>query len=197
MKRVHNRLFLADQKGSSLVICMLVLVVLTTLGVLSMQTATTETNIAANEQQWEQNFNLAEGGGASEAGRVGYARPGSFDWYAIADPDAWNSPLIPPDNSAFDPGGDSEEMNPRDAFVSLSADDQRALNTYWPRQNVLLDATDDEFDFAYLVTYLGASDKMIKGYDAGSVSAYQFRIDGAKKIVVEFGGLKIGVKSSM
>lgn len=197
MTQTQINIIWSDQKGSALVICMMILVVLTTLGLLSMQTATTETKIAVNGQRWEQNFNLAEGGGVAEAGHVGYARGGAWDWYQISDPDAWNEPLIPPNNTAFDPGDDSEQANPRDVFLGLSDEEKKALNTFWPRQNIQLDTNDSKLDYAYLVTYLGASDKMIKGYDAGSVSAYQFRINGAKKIIVEFGGLKIGVKSTM
>ncbi len=194
LKSRHKGLLACDERGSALVACLLVLVVLTTLGILAVQTSVTETKIAANEQRWEEDFNLSEGGAEIEASHVGFARGGAFSWYEISDPDNLNQLLVPPDSDTYDPGDDIVTGSFPDDFLTLPSSDQTTDTRYWPRQNLRQDNTDDLFDYAYLVTYLGASEKGLKGYDAGTFAAYQFRINGAKIVAIELGGIKIGVK---
>ena len=189
------RLCVCDDRGSALVACMLVLVVLSTLGVIAVQTSVTETKIAANEQFWEEDFNISEGGAAIEGGKIGFAGPlTGAQWYEISDPSLLNQLLLPPNNSSYDPGGDIDDGNFPDDFLSLPDTERTVTTRMWPHQNIRQDALDDQFDYAYLVTYLGTSEKMLKSYDAGKFAAYQFRINGVKQSAIELGGIKIGVK---
>lgn len=197
----HNRysqrtLFPSDQNGSALLACVAVLVVLTTLGILAIQTSITETKISANEQRWEQDFNIAEGGAGMEASHVGFAREGAFEWYQIVDPDAYNQLIVPPDSASYDPGGDLEVTGnfPDDFLATLP--DGISKRRMWPRQNIRLDTADDDLDYAYLVTYLGTSEKGVKGSNAAGFSFYQFRFNSARQVGVEIelGGVKIGPK---
>ena len=193
-KRIQQPV-IANEKGSALVVCLLVLVTLTTLGIWSMQTSTVETKIATNEQRWEEDFNLSEGGAGVEAANVGYARPGVSDWFEISDPDQLNQHLVPPTGATYDPGNDITVGGsfPND-FNALPADQRTTMPEFWPHQNLLQDPVDDRYDYAYLVTYLGTSAKGLKGYDAGQFAAYQFRINADTQVDIEMGGIKIGVK---
>lgn len=184
-----------NEKGSALIICMMIIVVLSTIGIMAVQTSTVETRIAANEQRFEEDFNLSEGGAVVEAADVGHATPTNNPWYEISDPDLLNQPLVPPSSADYDPGSDITVGGsfPGD-FEALPFDQQTTDKRYWPHGNLIQDPADNVFDYAYLVTYLGASTKGIKGYDASKFAAYQFRINGATQIEVEFGGLKIGPK---
>lgn len=184
-----------DERGSALVVCLLVLMVLTTLGIWSMQTSVVETQIAANEQRWEEKFNLSEGAAGREAGNVGYARPGANDFYEISDPNNLNQHLVPPDAAAYDPGNDITVGGAfPGTFDALPDDEKVTRSTHWPHQNLLQDVLDNRFDYAYLVTYLGTSEKGIKGYDANQFAAFQFRINTEAQVEIEMGGIKIGVK---
>ena len=191
----HRERYAANQKGSALVVCLLVLMVLTTLGVWSMQTSVVETKIATNEQRWEEDFHISEGGAGIEAGNIGYARPGVNDHYEISDPDVLDQRLVPPDAASYDPGNDITVGGafPGD-FLALPVDEQGFRSTHWPHQNLLQDLADNQHDYAYLVTYLGTSAKGIKGYDANQFAAYQFRINTDAQVEIEMGGIKIGVK---
>ena len=194
-KSIKNRSFPDNEKGSALVVCMLVLAVLTTLGVMAVRTSVTETRIAANEQRWEEDFNISEGGADIEASNVGYARSGAFEWYAISNPDLLNQILVPPDAADYDPGNDIASAGTfPDYFEGLSSDQQKTDSKFWPHQNLSRDTADNTYDYAYLVTYLGTSEKGLKGYDASTFAAYQFRINSVKQAAIELGGIKIGVK---
>lgn len=187
--------FPSDEKGSALVACLLVLVVLTTLGVLAVQTSVTETKIATNEQRWVEDFNISEGGAGVEGASVGFAGAAGFTWYEISNPDLLDQILVPPTSDTYDPGDDiiTGGSFPSD-FNSLPTYDQKTSTTVWPHANLTQDNADNLFDYAYLVTYLGTSEKGLKGYDAATFAAYQFRINSAKQVVIELGGIKIGVK---
>ena len=97
--------------------------------------------------------------------------------------------MLPPAGS-YDPGGDitSGGTYPDD-FVESNYDT-------WPRQNLLKNNADNLYDYAYLVTYL-YPDNPPKGYDASMFSGYRFRITADKKVVVEIGGIKVGVKAGI
>lgn len=187
-----NKKVIENEKGSILVIAMLVIFVLSLLGTFALNTTDVEIHIAANQQRWEEDFNVSEGSAKLEGSKVGYARTGNNEWYQISDPSLLNQFLVPPGTtpgSFFDPGSDMTENIPAN-FDSTAADDYKL----WPRQNIMDDAADDVYDYAYLVTYL-FPDLPPKGYDATSFSGYKFRITGEKKVVVELGGIKVGVKS--
>ncbi|KJS30659.1 MAG: hypothetical protein VR64_15770 [Desulfatitalea sp. BRH_c12] len=193
-KRIPDQYFPYDESGSALIVCLLVLVVLTTLGIMAAQTSVTEIKISGNEQQWIEDLNTSEGGAQINASKVGFARTGAYEWYEIANPEQFDQILVPP-SADYDPGGDIKISGtfPK-AFNDLTRDEQVVDKRYWPHENLLQDATDDRFDYAYLVTYLGASDKALKGYNAGSVAAYKFRVNGVKQVAIELGGMKIGLK---
>jgi len=189
----------ANDKGSALVICMMVIVVLTTIGVMAIQTSVVETRIATNEQRYEEDFNIAEGGAVEEAGDVGHASPDTEQWYEISDPDLRNQTLVPPTEADYDPGDDIAVVGTfPDAFEALPSDQQATDKRFWPHGNLLNDtnAGANSFDYAYLVTYLGPG-KGKKGFDVSKFVVYQFKINGAASrtaLDVELGGLKIGPK---
>ena len=181
---------LKNENGSILVIAALMIMILSLFGTFALNTTDYEINIAANQQRFEQDFNTTEGGAKLEGSKVGYARDGVSEWYEISDPETFNQFLVPP-NASYDPGSDMTVSIPT-TFDSTAADDYQM----WPHQNLISDITDDTFDYTYLVTYL-YPDTPPKGYDASNFSGYKFRINGEKKIVVEIGGIKVGVKSGI
>ena len=186
-----------NDRGSVLVVCLFIMVVLATVGVIALQTSVTETRISANEQRWEEDFQVSDGAPIVEAAKVGFARPGFWEWYQIANPDLSNAFLLPDSDSAYDPGDDITVGSsfPGD-FESLPQSQQFTDYRYWPHENLIQDTADNLFDYAYLVTFVGASDVSgIKGYNAGNYTAYEFRINSNKNVNVEMGGIKIGPKS--
>lgn len=191
IKKTAPKRCLDNEKGLALISAILGLLVVTVLGILAINTSVMEVQIAGNQQQWEENFNLSEGGAEVEATHVGYARsgPGGFSWYEISDPSIYTQSLLPP-QASYDPYDDmTVEGNFPEEF------DAANTNT-WPHQNLMQDANDDKYDYAYLVTYL-YPDAPPKGYDASTFSGYKFRINGEKQVVIELGGIKVGVKTGI
>lgn len=183
-----------NEKGFALISAVLALLVVTLLGILAINTSVMEIKIAGNQQQWEESFNLGEGGAEVEATHVGYARSGvgGFDWYEISDPSILGQYLLP-HQASYDPYND---MTTTDNFPS-DFDASKAVNSNnWPHQNLMQDANDDKYDYAYLVTYL-YPDAPPKGYDASTFSGYKFRINGEKQVIIELGGIKVGVKTGI
>jgi len=194
MQHTINKSVFLNEKGSVLVVATLVLFVLSLLGMFALNTTDVEINIAANQQNWEKSFNVSEGGAKLEGTKVGFARTGVNDWYEISDPGEFNQFLIPPGTtpgSTYDPGSDMTETIPNN-FDATDADDYKL----WPHQNIMNDPADDIYDYAYLVTYL-FPDVPPKGYDATNFAGYKFRINGEKKVVIELGGIKVGVISGI
>ena len=186
--------FVTNDKGSVLVVATFVLFILSLLGMFALNTTDIEINIAANQQNWEKSFNVSEGGTKLEGTKVGYTRTGVNDWYEISDPETFNQFLIPPGTtpgSTYDPGSDMTKAIPNN-FDNTDADDYQL----WPHQNIMGNAADNVYDYTYLVTYL-FPDNPPKGYDATNFSGYKFRINGEKKIVIEVGGIKVGVKAGI
>lgn len=178
-----------NEKGFVLIAGVLVLFLLSVLGIWALNTSDFEVKIASNLQQMNNNFNIAEGAAKREGAGVGFARPGVSDWYQISDPETFNQLLLPPSGS-YDPGGDIEIAGDfPDDF------DQTDYRT-WPRQNLMRNIADDTYDYAYLVTYL-FPDVPPKGYDATNFSGYKFKINGRQRMVVEVGGIKVGVKTGI
>ncbi len=178
---------LNNEKGFALISAILALLIVTVLGVLAINTSVMEIKIAGNQQQWEEDFNLSEGGAEVEATHVGFARSGvgGFSWYEISDPSIFTQNLLPPPAS-YDPYNDITSTKPFNVVDP---------NT-WPHQNLMQDANDDKYDYAYLVTYL-YPDAPPKGYDASTFSGYKFRINGEKQVIIELGGIKVGVKTGI
>lgn len=180
----------ADEAGFVLVAAMVVLLALTLFGIWVIRTSTMEMDIAGSMQRAERQFNVAEGAVAIEAGNLGFTTQA---YYEIADPTLTDQLLVPQTEALFDPGGDTTA-----APAGVSATDPAT----WPMQNLLQNSADDEFDYRYLVTYL-YPDVPPKGYDAASFSGYKFRVQGQgvlgsdRSLVIEVGGIKVGVKSGM
>ncbi len=176
----------SDESGFVLVSAVVVLLVLTLLGMWALGTSTSELQVAGSSQQVETQFNVAEGGAYSEAGKVGFnLQP----FYQISNPSQHDQLLIPNTDAAFDPGNDT---------ANLLAGITRSDPATWPWENLLQDYTDDnnDSDYRYLTTYL-YPDIAPMGYDPGMFSGYKFRIQGAAPLVVELGGTKVGVKASL
>ncbi len=189
-KRTLKNCF-GNEKGLALISAILALLILTALGILAVSTSVIEIQIAGNQQQWEEDFNISEGGTEVEATHVGYARSGisGFSWYEISDPSVFNQNLLPP-QAAYDPYTDI-------TIAGNFPNDFDAGNPKsWPHHNLMQDATDNKHDYAYLVTYL-YPDSPPKGYDASTFSGYKFRINGEKQVEIELGGTKVGVKTGI
>lgn len=194
LKNFHGISFClsGSQQGSILAIAMFCLLVLSVLGTFALNTADYEMNIAANQQRWEENFNLSEGGASKEGSGVGYAGVNNSNpWYEISDPETYNTPLFPSTLANYDPSG-----NDMPVAGTFPNDFNLAVPDTWPRQNLLSDITDDKYDYSYLVTYL-YPDVPPKGTDATKFSSYKFRINGKRQVVIELGGEKIGVKNPL
>lgn len=174
----------SNQHGYVLIVAMLVLCLLSLMGIWALSTSDFELKIASNLQTLESNFNIAEGAARQEAAGVGFARAGSYEWYQISDPEQLTQFLIPP-TADYDPGGD----------ITISGtfpnDFQNKVYETWPRQNLLQDAGDDQYDYSYLVTYLYPGDPP-PGYSAADFTGYRFRISARQKVFVEIGGIKLG-----
>jgi len=185
---------LNNEKGLALISAILALLVVTVLGIIAINTSIIEVQISGNEQQWEEDFNLTEGGAEVEATHVGYARSGAggFSWYEISDPSIFDQYLLPL-QASYDPYND---MTTTDNFPNDFDADKADNPKNWPHQNLMQDASDDKYDYAYLVTYL-YPDAPPKGYSANDFSGYKFRINGEKQIIIELGGIKVGVKTGI
>jgi hypothetical protein len=156
-----------------------------------LNTSTVELRIAGNQQQFESNFNVSEGGADSEGGKVGYTQQ---PWYAVSKPTELNQLLLPAFGStAYDPGNDVPDAQEPTSIADVDPGD----STDWPRENLVgnYTANDTAMDYIYLVTYL-YPDAPPKGYDISKHAGYKFRMNGEKVTKVEVGGIKIGVLSS-
>ncbi|SDT99942.1 pilus assembly PilX N-terminal domain-containing protein [Desulfobacula phenolica] len=179
---------ISNNNGSILAIAMFCLLILSIFGTFALNTSDYEISIAANQQRWEKNFNASEGGANREGSGVGYAGVnGLYSWYTIADPETYNTHLYPSTLANYDPSG--TDMPVAGTFPdNFDADDPNS----WPRQNLMNDTTDNDYDYAYLVTYL-YPDVPPKGMDATKFSSYKFRINGQRQVIIEIGGIKVGV----
>ena len=184
--------FMNGQKGSILAIAMFCLLILSILGTFALKTSDYEINIAGNQQKWEKNFNTSESGASLEGSRIGYAGVNGLNtWYEISDPKIYNLTLYPSTSTDYDPSG--SDMPVTGTFPDdFNAND----NDTWPRQNLMSDTSDDNFDYAYLVTYL-YPDAAPKGWNATKFSSYKFRINGQRQVIIEMGGQKVGVKNPL
>jgi hypothetical protein len=183
---IHHKERDTAESGFVLVLALVVLLVLTMFGIWALNTSDYELKVAGGSQQVERQFNLAEGGAYSEAGKVGFfLQP----FYMLPDPSLsnWGMLLVPTD-ADFDPGNDTTTT-----VAGVDAADPAT----WPWQNLVNDtaAAANGFDYRYLVTYLGFENVM--GNSADYFSGYNFQVQGAAPLVVELGGTKLGPKASL
>lgn len=183
-----------NEEGFTLILGLMVLVLLSLMGMWALNTSDIEIGISGNEQRYQENFNIAEGGIYLEASAIGFA---SNPHYAITDTSNFNLKLGPdPSVTAdYDPGNDMD-LTVRGNLSTLSAVDATKPEE-WPHQNLLRSTSpsDNRFDYSYLVTYM-YHDVPPKGYDADSFSAYKFKINGARNTEIEIGGVKVGPKAT-
>lgn len=178
-----------NDEGFALILSLMVLVLLSLMGIWALNTSDIEIGISGNEQRYQESFNIAEGGTYLEASAIGFA---SNPYYAITDPSNFNLKLGPdPSVTAYDPGDDMD-ATVLGNLTTLSAVDATKPEE-WPHQNLLrsTSASDNRSDYSYLVTYM-YYDVPPPGYDAGSFSAYKFKINGARNTEIEIGGVKVG-----
>lgn len=191
------------ESGFVLVLAMVILLLLTLIGIWGLRTSTSELDVAGGSQRAEIQFNVSEGGAYSEAGKVGFGfQPGlgAHPFYLISNPSIFNQVLTPTTDALFDPGNDTATL--------LANIDRQDVST-WPWENLwpLLPPLADhknlpvhnELDYRYLTTYL-YPDTAPMGYDPSFFSGYKFRIQSGAAVVpvvVELGGTKVGVKSSL
>ena len=191
------------EAGFVLILAMVILLLVSSLGIWALQTSTSELQVAGGSQQFEQQFNITEGGAYAEAGKLGFF---TQDFYQIADPGDPYQLLIPiTDNDSgvtgdFDPGSDTAATLATIAAQATAYSGGLVPLATWPWENILEDYTNpsvnNEFDYRYLTTYLYAATAPI-GYDASAFGAYKFSIQSAaalRPLMVELGGTKIGPK---
>jgi len=196
-----KRVQMINNKGFILISAVLILLVLTLIGTFALNSSVFELEIAGNQQRYQETFNITEGAVNKESAGIGYA--GVFDiisgtvlypWYAILDPEDHNKILVPTTSADFDPSGNDANA---DFMASFDPDNVDAGDSdTWPCQNLRSDTNDNVSDYQYLATYL-YPDTPPKGMDATKFSSYKFRINGQRQVVIEMGGIKVGVKNPL
>lgn len=162
-----------NEEGFVLVLSLVLLLLLTLFGVWALTSADFENLVAANAQQAERQFNVAEAANYTEAARLGYNRRTVYA--RISKPDVHNQLLVP-DGNEFDPINGKACTKKRDGKCSADPQDPST----WPWDNLEGKTGSDRnklLDYRYLVTYLN-SDKPPAGYDASRFDSYKFRIQG-------------------
>lgn len=180
-----KRSVIESEEGFVLIVSMVMLLLLTLLGIWALNTSTVEIQIAGNQQQFDKSFNIAEGGANFEATFVGFAVRSE---YSVTNPGRIYQDLTTGTygDSATWPVG-SLLLTPTPGVTTGTVDP----TAYDPGTDPV-----SEYKYRYFVTYL-YPDVPPKGYDASMFSSYKFRIDGERDVVIELGGIKIGVKASM
>ena len=191
-----------SEDGSVMLVAIMILMLLTLIGIAATNTTSIENLIAGNEKVYKQDFYIAEGGTTLEASHVGYAGVnGLYTWYEISDPTTYNQLLFPKTSIDYDPSGNDISPSVVTDILNKNApytDGLPLVNdaTTWPRQNLMNNTADNNYDYAYLVTYL-YPDVPPKGMNATKFSFYKFRINGQRQAAIEMGGGKVGPKSSL
>lgn len=173
-----------SEAGFVLVTGMVILLLLTLLGIWSLNTSTTELLVAGGLQRAESGFNISEGGTALEGAKVGYLQ---VPYETFPDPSNYNWVRTPTTDALFDPGNDTAAT-----VGGVSAADP----TTWPRENLLSNIADNEVDYRYLVTYLHTAPPPA-GTGTGTSGYYhtieaQGVVGGITGSVVEVGGIVQG-----
>ena len=172
---------LTNNEGAALITAMLLLVLLSFMGFAALRTTNTELNITLNEKRYQQDFYNADNANKNERFKVASS---STNWYEINNPNSYNQNLLP-NTPNYDPGSDIQVAGPFPG--NFSADNPAT----WPRENLLGNINDDQYDYAYLVTYMYPDDPP-KGYDASKWSSYKFRVNTKRDVGIETGGEKVG-----
>lgn len=158
------------------------------LGVWALNTSTFEIMIAGNEQRFEENFNITEGGAKSEGGKIGFD---TSSWFAVNNPKKLEQKLVPGFSygGTFDPGDDMDDGKEPTSVNDVDPADPAS----WPIENLAGDTTagDTVLDYSYLVTYR-YWDTAPAGYGSGQMSAYFYRLNSKKNVSVELGGVDLG-----
>ena len=191
-----DRRSVTSEAGFIVVAAMVVLLALTLVGIWAIRTSTLELDIAGSTQRAEKQLNVAEGAVAVEVGNVGFH---TKTWYDVSDTSLMNHALVPSTQADFDPGGDTSA--PLWSTAQLDDPSYQRNPENWPRQNLLGNNADNEFDYRYLVTYLNPGPPP-KGYDMNLFDGYFYRIQGQAvengntgSLVIEMGGIGVGPKS--
>ncbi len=191
----YKRKGVTSEAGFILVAAMVVLLALTLFGIWAIRTSTLELDIAGSTQRAEKQLNVAEGAVAVEVGNVGFD---TKTWYDVSDTSLMNHALVPTTEADFDPGSDTSA--PLWSTAQLDDPNYQRNPENWPRQNLLGNNADNEFDYRYLVTYLNPGPPP-KGYDMNDKDAYYYRIQGQAvengntgSLVIEMGGVEVGRK---
>ncbi len=167
-KSKRTTLLITEEKGFVLVTSVIILLMLTLLGIWGLTTSTFELQITGNLQRYQKKFNIAEGSANVEATLVGF---NARQAYRINDPMDFFKELTSAAGASFsDPGT-------------------------WPIGDIadpLGSPATPKIPYSYFVTYL-YPDAPPKGYSPNEASAYKFRINGRRDIIIELGGMKIGV----
>ena len=164
--------------GFVLVTTLSILLIISLLGAWALNTSIFELKVAGGLLRFERQFNVAEGAVNTEAAKVGFFLPPYSTFPDLSD---FGKLWVPP-TADFDPGNDTDNT-----LAGIDATDPAT----WPWQNLVHDntASADEFDYRYLVTYLGF-DFPPMGYSADVFRAAKFQLQGAAPLVVELGGVK-------
>ena len=113
---------LKNQKGSVIVLAMIILALLTLVGVSAITTSTTEMNIAANDQLSKMVFYTADAG--IEVGRQ------ILNTIKTADPSAWDRLLAGTTFTWKDKSGNAVSVNNLNQVVDATANRQVGLGTF-------------------------------------------------------------------
>jgi len=113
---------LKNQKGSVIVLAMIILALLTLVGVSAITTSTTEMNIAANDQLSKMVFYTADAG--IEVGRQ------MLNTIKTADPSAWDRLLAGTTFTWKDKNGNAVSVNNLNQVVDATANRQVGLGTF-------------------------------------------------------------------
>jgi len=178
-----------SESGFVLVLALVVLLILSLFGIWASNTSRMELDVAGGLQRYERQFNVAEGGAYIEALNVGQdGRPFYVKTNLAAQE---NNPLLPSSDAEFDPGNDTINL-----WTGVAENDHET----WPWDNLLgnydnLPTNTDQFDYRYLVVYLGEDDKPHPGEDLNKVIFYDHRIQGnaaRTRAIVELAGVTRG-----
>ena len=133
--------FFINQEGIALVVSIIVLFLLSLFGIWGLTRSTLELQISGNQQRYDENFNVSEGGANIEATYVGFSVRSE---YKITDPSNLNNDLTVGN------------------FDDIST---------WPVDKLISTSSDSRYIYSYFVTYLypdappkGYDPSMFSGY---------------------------------
>jgi hypothetical protein len=187
-----------NQQGFALVTAIMMLFAATIMGLMVMNSSDIEVLLSGAQLRYENDFNTTEGAASFEATAAGRSativRGTDTRSYAVVNPSIQNQVLSPSSSleDIFDPGND---MDISESYTVTTTSDA----SLWPTDNLLgsSDNSDDQFDYQYRTTFVGAGTTIPKGYSADKFTNYQFKIAAHRNTTIEMGGNKIGPKISL